>query len=91
MFCHLSLGKVFGALLKTVSVCGRKLSSLSSPSSLNGLQAFEIKRYVVRAMRKFILPVFGGYPPHPPFFENGKATDCGDACANHHMLRKATT
>lgn len=63
----LSLGKVFGAVLKPFSVCGRKSSSLSSPSSLNGLQAFEIKRCAAKALAEIILPTFGVILPILPF------------------------
>lgn len=63
----ISLGKVFGDGLKPFSVCGRKSSSLSSPSSLNGLQAFEIKQSAAKALAEIILPTFGVILPILPF------------------------
>lgn len=65
-FCHLSLGKVFVAASKPFSVCGWKRRSLSSLSSLFGLQAFEIKQTGEVGLAEIILPVFGLMVPILP-------------------------
>lgn len=62
----LGLGKDFGRGLKTFPVCGRKSSSLSSPSSLFGLQVIVIKRNLKSAMPEIILPEFRAILPILP-------------------------
>lgn len=85
----LSLGKDFSAALKTFSVYGRDLSSLSSPSSLTFGKQLSVQRVTGCALN-------GLGENHPPFFgvilpilPNSlivKTTHCGALPANRNIL-----
>lgn len=85
MFVDLCLGKGFSAVLKTFPVYGRENSSLSSPSSLNGLQAFDLKHNGDQAGAEIILPEIWAMLPMLPTSPAIKTTNGGNANANRNI------
>jgi hypothetical protein len=78
--------EVSGESFKNFSMCVRESSSLSSPSSLNGLQAIENNQDKVGRSGKIILPRELVILPILPYQNSRQSTDGGNAADHHNIL-----